>query len=195
MSQPNFLQVERSLRGAVAWVRANPAAPASRAYGEALEQAQALFATATGETDASYGAWRAAHSAELRAFKALRLAIEAAREQADEHGLDGCPTRSILYTERDDLQELSRETAAYLSGYASEWDWIAGCIAELERRSSAIDVECRSTRRLYEAYTVSIKRRVAAYGDAVGLLREFLADLRRDAGDTAERSGFALERA
>lgn len=181
MSQPNFLQVERSLSAAVAWCTTHNGAPSAKAYGASLVAMQRAFDEVRLETNATYTSWRSRYGEELRAFKRLRLAIEATRELADEHAIDGCPERSILYTERAEIHALAHETIAFLAPHASQWSWIARQSDEMTRSMAQSDADKAAAEAAYATYTVSVKRRVGIYAEAVALLNEFLEESKADA--------------
>lgn len=186
MSQPNFLQVERSLRAAVAWCSSHAGAPSAQAYGSSLVAMEKAFASVRVETNASYTLWRSRYGEELRAFRRLRLAIEASRELADEHALDGCPTRSILYTERAEIHALAAETIAFLSPASAQWPWVESQCAEMRRQIAQSEADRTAAEAAYATYTNAVKRRVGIYAESVALLKEFLAESPADApGDPA----------
>lgn len=181
MSQPNFLQVERSLHAAVAWCTSHPGAPSAQAYGASLAVMERAFDEVRVATNATYTLWRSRYGEELRAFRRLRLAIESSRELADEHALDGCPTRSILYTERAEILGLANETIAFLKPAAGQWPWVETQCAEMQQQMAQSEADRAAAEAAYATYTQSVKRRVGIYAEAVALLKAFLAESPADA--------------
>ena len=195
MSQPNFLQVERSLSASVAWCTAHPSTPSAKAYGASLAAMKPAFETVKLETNATYNAWRGRYGEELRAFKRLRLVIETTRELADEHAIDGCPERSILYTERAEIHGLAEDTIAFLAPHAAQWPWIARQTTEMRRQMAQSDADQAAAEAAYATYTVSVKRRVGIYAEAVALLNEFLDESRSDSPGDPGLAAAAYNRA
>ncbi len=186
MTQPNFLQVATSLKRAVAFCEARPELQSSQRYGEGVREAREHFEHATRETDATYTRWRQLLGEELKEFRDMRLEYDRVMALADEHGYDDAPRRKIVYTERDHLMTLIGETIAWLKGHEGEWDWIAESIGALESHVAEARRRRKMSQVTYEAYTISVKARVAAYDHSVALVREYLRDANSEArGDEA----------
>jgi hypothetical protein len=118
----------------------------------------------------------------MRHFRRIRVAYDRVLELADEHAYDDAPTRKIVYTEEDDLLALIADTVAWLESKREEWDW-PGEQAALLQTLVAEAVELRKTAEAkFQKYSIIVKYRVAAYGDAVSLLREYLRELHADPG-------------
>lgn len=186
MTQPNFLQVTNALSASVAFARANPDRMSTAHYRELLEQMQARWAAATKETDTVYTEWRVLRGDRMRAFRKLRVAYDRVLELADEHAYDDVPTRQIVYTEEDDLLALIDDTVAWLDGKGDEWEWLAEQ-ASLLRASRASCVELRKdSEAKFRKYSIIVKVRVAAYGDAVSLVREYLREIDSEPGTASD---------
>lgn len=186
MTQPNFLQVATSLKRAVAFCEARPELVSTQRYGEAVREAREHFEHATRETDATYTRWRQLLGEELKEFRDMRLEYDRVMALADEHGYDDAPRRKIVYTERDHLMTLIGETITWLKAHEGEWDWISECIGALESHVAEARRRRKMSQVTYEAYTISVKARVAAYDHSVALVREYLRDANSEArGDQA----------
>jgi hypothetical protein len=182
MTQPNFLQVERALTGSLAFVAANPNRISSVQYGSALSEMHARWLAATEETDLMYSDWRTVRGDRMRQFRRIRVVYDQVLELADEHAYDDAPTRKIVYTEEEDLLALVDDTLAWLDSKGTEWDWVTERAMQL-RTLRAEAVELRKTSEAkFQKYSIIVKYRVAAYGDAVSLLREYLRELHADPG-------------
>ena len=187
MTQPNFLQVERSLRTALTFVGEHPGLISSKAYEAQLTSTLDRFVSATKSTDDDYNAWRRLLGQQMLSFKTIRLVFAEVRELCDEHAYDDVPMRRVFYTEAEDVLGLLAEIVDYLEGKVGEWDWIAKKRERLiELRDEATGRQKEAERR-YQAYTITVKARVDGYQKAVGLVREYVKDAR---GDAAGIAGF-----
>jgi len=178
MTQPNFLQVANSLRFAVTFCEEHPGYRSSERYHESLRAARDYFAKATLETDHLYTRWRQLLGEELKQFRDARLAYDRAAALADEHAYDAFPRRKIVYTDRELLLTLLRETVAFLDGEGDTWPWLkeqsrilSDHIQEAQRRRKLASV-------MYDSYVAAVKARVTAYNHAVPLVREYVSDAR-----------------
>lgn len=183
MTQPNFLQVQSSLDRACAFVEAHPDLESSSRYGQSIAAMRERFLAATRATDARYTAWRQALGAELGRYQQIKTEYDRVVELADEHGYDDVPRRRIVYTESDQLFRLVGDSVAWLRKQGDEWPWMAERATHLERLVEESTARARAATALYQQYTVEVKRRVTAYDDAVALMREFLADAKRDGSE------------
>lgn len=186
MNPPNFVQVTDALMASVAACEQKASTSSARIYGGRLAQMADTFAEATRSTDLSYSIWRKAVGQELLHFRRIRVELDRVAALADEYGYDDLPRRRIVYTEREALLALVEEVLSFLDSRGTEWDWVVGQgkrLRELVAESAAARGEAD---RLYRVYTVSVKERVAAYGAAVALLKEFARDARSELGDSEQ---------
>lgn len=185
MTQPNFLQVTNALTASVDYARSNPDRTSSSHYLSALEQMAARWEAATTETDSLYTEWRLLRGDRMREFRKLRLAYDRVLELADEHAYDDVPRRQIVYTEEDTLLELIDDTLAWIDGKGDEWAWCgehAGTMRGLVDSALSLRADCDGK---FRKYSVVVKIRVAAYGDAISLLREYLREVDSEPGTAA----------
>lgn len=193
MTTPNYLQVETALKRATAFASSNPELTSTSHYLGLLEEMQARFAAATAETDSVYAGWRLRRGDRMRAFRDMRLEYDRVVELADEHAYDDVPRKKIVYTEEDSLLELIDATCAWLSSKGDEWAWTADKEASLKaQKATAMNLREDCDAR-FQNYTVVVKYRVAAYADAVALLREYHREAARDARGSEAVDGFSLE--
>lgn len=193
MTQPNFLQVQTSLDRACAFVETHPDLQSSERYGARLSEMRARFAKATRDTDGRYTEWRKAVGNELGEYQLIKQEYDRVLEMADEHGYDDAPQRRIVYSEADQLFALVEETVAWLRGLGDEWAWTGEAAEKLTRLVEESRGRAAAQKALYQQYTVEVKRRVSAYDDAVSLIREYLADARRDGGRFEDYAALRLD--
>jgi hypothetical protein len=193
MTQPNYLQVQNALDGAVAQCDAHPELSGSRLYRTRLATVRDGFRHATEHTDAEYAAWRVRVGEELKQLRQIKVAYDRVAERADEHGYDDLPKRSIVYTEPTQLFPLVDATLAWLDAHAAEWSWCATSASELRALVAASDTRKRAASDAYTRYTVEVRRRIEAYDAAVSLLREYIFDARREAGSHHPYHGVELD--
>ncbi|MCB9519564.1 MAG: hypothetical protein H6698_04845 [Myxococcales bacterium] len=193
MTQPNYLQVQTALDGAVRYCAAHPDLSSSGVYADRLAAMRDAFDAATTQTDASYSRWRVVLGEELKALKAVKVEYDRTLELADEHGYDGLPKGQIVYTEPTQLQPIVEATIDWLSARSTEWPWMASRAAVLRSGLTTAATRKRDAEAAYTRYTVDVKGRVVAYDQAVALLREYIHDARRDAGHHHPYDGVVLD--
>ena len=179
MSQPNFLQVERSLHNAIAFVNKHPSLLSSKFYKDSLTTSSNRFLQMTKETDLDYRNWRQLLGRQLLAFKSIRLAFSDLWALCDEHAYD-IPKRRVLYTEEEEVFKLLDESIAFLEDKKDQWPWIEKMYALLLELKEDAKTRQKQTKRLYQAYTITVKTRVDGYQKAVSLVREYVKDARED---------------
>lgn len=181
MYQPNFLEVETRLRRAVAFCDAHPELVSSRDYRGRLQAILQHFMDVTQSTDRLYTSWRLKLGEQLLAFKRARQDWDRIVALCDEHAVDGLPRKPIVYTEFAPLIERLRETVAFLDAHPADWDWMTEMSRRLERAIGEAEELKKQAATIYGDYTVQVKRRVAAWEDAVAILKEYLGDSRLEA--------------
>lgn len=180
MTQPNFLQVQTSLDRACAFVEAHPDLSSSARYGAALAAMRDRFVESTRSTDASYSRWRNALGEERSRYRDVKHVLDDIAALADEHGYDDAPRARIIYTDTEQLRPLAEQTRQWLGDHSDDWTWVSEQAARLQNvLAESADLAAQAT-RLYQQYTVAVKRRVTAYDDAVALVREYFVDAKRE---------------
>ena len=129
----------------------------------------------------------------MKQFRDLRLEWDVVAALADEHAYDDFPARKIVYTEYDHLVALVKETIAWLQAKGSEWAWLDDKATRLGQMMVQAEQLEKESGALYDQYTGVVRRRVAAYADAVALLREYIGEVRREVGPGPELTQMSLD--
>ncbi|TVR04997.1 MAG: hypothetical protein EA398_00720 [Deltaproteobacteria bacterium] len=192
MYQPNFLEVETRLRRAVVFCSTHHELRSSADYRDRLAAVLDHFERTTRATDALHTSWRLKLGEQLLAYKRARLAWDTAVALCDEHGVEGVPRDKIVYTEGDQLVALIEKTIAFLEERRTEWPWVEEKIRVLRSGITESRAVERDADTIFANYRVEVKRRVAAWEDAVALLKEYLRDSRLEASSLAGYRGLEL---
>ncbi|MFT4705456.1 MAG: hypothetical protein ACI81R_003167 [Bradymonadia bacterium] len=180
MTQPNFLQVQNALSACVTFVDANASLTSSPYYLPKIHAMADRFEAATRDTDRVYSEWRVQRGQRMRHYRNMRLTYDKVLALADEHALDTVPNRRIIYTEEAALDALIGETVTWLTSQGEEWAWTAEYATTLTEMQSEAIRAAKESDAMFHRYSVIVKYRVAAYADAVALIREYAAEAKRD---------------
>lgn len=180
MIQPNFIELDWRVSRALELADARPDARSSSTYRPLLQASLENFRTMTEETDLTYTRWRTLRGEQMKAFRDLRLESDRTYALCDEHGLDGYPSKRIIYTDEEELMAFVEEAVAYLQANTERWKWIAGAITRLESGRKAAAELKREELAAYRRYTERAKDRIGAYDQLFGLFRDYLRDARGD---------------
>lgn len=180
MIQPNFIELDWRVCRALELADARPDARSSVTYRPLLTASLENFRKMTAETDVTYTRWRTLRGEQMKAFRDLRMESDRTYALCDEHGLDGYPSKRIIYTDEEELMAFVQEAVAYLQENTDRWDWVAGAITRLESGRKAAAELKREELASYQRYTERAKDRIGSYDQLFGLFRDYLRDARGD---------------
>ena len=180
MIQPNFIELDWRVCRALELAEARPDARSSVTYAPLLKASLENFRKMTEETDLTYTRWRSLRGEQMKAFRDLRIESDRTYALCDEHGLDGYPSKRIIYTDEQELMDFTQGAIAYLQANTERWKWVSGAITRLETGRKAAAELKREELAAYRTYTERAKDRIGAYDHLFGLFRDYLRDARGD---------------
>jgi hypothetical protein len=114
----NFLQIENSLRDALALCASEPTAAFSRALRDDLAQMRDALTLITDQSDQQYLAWRELMRLRMLAIKRLWQRFEAIRADLGEYGFEPYPKGRYNYWDSEPLLDATEALIAFLRGDA-----------------------------------------------------------------------------
>jgi hypothetical protein len=176
----NYLQIENSLRDAVALCASEPSASFARSHGADLQQMRDALLTITEQSDRQYLAWREQMRLRMLAIKHLWQRFEAVRDALGEYGFDPYPKGRFNYWDSEPLLDAVPALIAFLKGEAPGFADVPALVPEAAEWVAALNdllSHYRRTRREeergLEGYKHVIPMRRQAIYYAMNLVDDF----------------------
>ena len=162
---PNFLQIERILVNALAYVARTPKSAGARLRDE-VQATLTELRHVLKVTDQDYLTWRGAYHEVISSHKAIRQAYDAARNHCLEWAVEGFPDQFISYTEEEDTRDIAAKMVAFLGGLDLDAEWVAESSQLLQAAINTADQKSTQQDDALYTYRRKVQARKSGYDTA-----------------------------